>query len=295
MAEGEAPTGKERPYWAPFVVALVMFAALVIIYLNPGLLSLSRFGLDFETLMNIGYLVIVIMLCLLVIWRITLSTEVQEAEALVVEEEKAPSTKAPAKVRPKRVVKEAAPAPEVEAVDEVDEELPEGLHRPEEVIEEGIEDLPRMIEYPKKEPGGVYSDTLIRVDTNLILNLRTLLGKVCHNCEELDDCKRRVKGKLDADVFLFNFECKDGLKRELQKARKKREAAKKAKTAKEMVEEKAAKAKVEEEEEEEEAEKPKKKSAPRKKGASKKGASKKKSTSKKGSAKGTKKKASTKK
>ena len=114
----------------------------------------------------------------------------------------------------------------------------------EEEEEEELRDLPRVIEWEKKEPGGVYSDTLIRVDENLVLNLRTLLGKVCHNCEELDDCKRRVQGKLDEEVFLYNFECKDGLKKELQRARKMREAEEeKAEAAKEMVEDKASAAK----------------------------------------------------
>jgi hypothetical protein len=238
MSEGEARTRKDKPYWAPFVVALVMFFVLVAFYIDPTLLDFSKYGLDFDMFMNIGYLIIVIMLCLMFIWKITLSTEVAPDEVVVekvaIEKEEEPSEEeyyeeeAPpeekAKVRPKRVVVE----PEEEEIIDIDEE--------EEALE--ITDLPRMIEYPKKDPGGVYSDTLVRVDENLILNLRTLLGKVCHNCEELEDCKRRVSGKLDDDVFLYNFECKPGLKKELQRARKKREAAK-AKAAKEQVEEKA--------------------------------------------------------
>ncbi|UCG69464.1 MAG: hypothetical protein JSV09_00105, partial [Thermoplasmata archaeon] len=38
---------------------------------------------------------------------------------------------------------------------------------------------PRLIEYPKKVPGGVYGDTIVRVDPRTKLNLRTLLIRSC--------------------------------------------------------------------------------------------------------------------
>ncbi len=241
MSGGEVKHKKDKPYWAPFLIALIMFLALIAIYIDPNLLSLSKYGLDFETLMNIGYLVIVVMLCLMFIWKITLSTEVEaevastraheaevvEGESIDEEEEPSEEPRKRAKPRPKRVV--------VKTPDMEEEQVAKRVHEAEEEEELALADLPRMVEYPKKEPGGVYSDTLVRVDENLILNLRTLLGKVCHNCEDLEDCKRRVAGKLDDEVFLFNFECKTGLKRELHRARKVREA-KKAKEAKEKVE-----------------------------------------------------------
>jgi hypothetical protein len=253
MSEGETRTKKEKPYYLPPVIALVTFLMLVYFYMNPELLPRSALGLEFDDWMNIGYLIIIVMLCISFIWKITLSTPVGAAVEPKVKgetEEAAgsgePKVKKAPKARPKRVVKAKAP-PKVEVDEEeaepLDEDIPEGLHRPHgEIIDDDIEDIPRVIEYEKKEPGGVYSDTLIRVDKGLVLNLRTILGKVCHNCEELEDCKRRVAGKLDDDVFLFNFECKDGLKRELHKARKKRQAeAKKAKAAKEMVKGKSTK------------------------------------------------------
>jgi hypothetical protein len=72
----------------------------------------------------------------------------------------------------------------------------------------------------------------------MMLNLRTLIGKVCMQCDGLESCQQRVKDKLDEDVFLDNFECTDGLKRELSKARKRRQAEEtKATAAKEMVKE----------------------------------------------------------
>jgi chemotaxis protein histidine kinase CheA len=175
--------------------------------------------------------------------------------------------------------------------------MPDGLKRSEDAIDEEVLDLSRVIEYPEKEPGGVYSDTPVQVDEHLILNFRILLGKVCHNCEELEDCKRRVEGKLDEDVFLHNFDCKEGIKQELQRARKKREAEdEKAEAAKDLVKDKAEKAKEEEAEvepEDEEAKAPEERTgeAKEKAPAKKKTPPKKGTTSKKGTgAKGGKKK-----
>ncbi len=258
MAEGEVRKGKDRPYPLPFVIALVMWVWLTYLFWVPEMVDRTQF--TFSQWVTIGYLVTVIMLAWLVIWKVTIDTEV--AVPVPVEE---PPKKPKAKAKPAAsggtvAKKPAPPAPKKKrvVVASGDEAVPtdtadmppDGLRRPEEPVEEEIEDMPRVVEYPQKEPGGVYSDTLVRVDENLILNLRLLLGKVCHNCEELDDCKRRVEGKLDEDVFLSNFECKDGIKRELQRARKKREAEEqKASDAKDMVKQKADEAKAEDEEE----------------------------------------------
>jgi len=247
MAEGEVTKAKERPYPLPFVIALGMWLWLTYLFIDPGMVDRTQF--TFNQWVTIGYLVTVVMLAWLVIWKVTIDTEVA-APAPVEEPPKKPKAKAkpaaegevarkpsPPKPKKKRVV--VATGDEAVARDAADMP-PEGLRRPEQTVEEDIEDLPRVVEYPEKEPGGVYSDTLMRVDENLVLNFRVLLGKVCHNCEELDDCMRRVEGKLDEDVFLANFECKDGIKRELQRARKRRESEEqKASDAKDMVRQKA--------------------------------------------------------
>ena len=273
MSDGETKSRKARPYWLPVIIAFIMWLVLTYFYFTPEAVDRTRF--TFDEWKNIGYLVTSIMLVWLFVWKITLNTEViTEAEEdkpkagskakakEEEEEEEEPPEEEPPKPRKKRVVVKAPAAAAAAAA--LDDELPEGLHRPKDVPEEDLMDLPRVIEWEKKDPGGVYSDTLIRVDENQVLNLRTLLGKVCHNCEELDDCKRRLDGKVDEEIFLFNFDCKDGLKKELNKARKKREMEEeKAAAAKDMVEEKAAAAKDDDEEEEEEA--PTKKAAPSKK------------------------------
>ncbi len=267
MSDGETKSRKARPYWLPVIIAFIMWLVLTYFYFTPEAVDRTRF--TFDEWKNIGYLVTSIMLVWLFVWKITLNTEViteaeeDEPKAKAKEEEEEeekPPEEEPPKPRKKRVVVKAPAAAAAAAA--LDDELPEGLHPPKALPEEDLTDLPRVIEWEKKDPGGVYSDTLIRVDENQVLNLRTLLGKVCHNCEELDDCKRRLDGKVDEEIFLFNFDCKDGLKKELNKARKKREKEEeKAAAAKDMVEEKAAAAKDDEEEEEA----PTKKAAPPKK------------------------------
>lgn len=252
MSEGETKSRKARPYWLPVIIASIMWLVLTYFYFTPEAVDKTRY--TFDQWKNIGYLVASIMLVWLFVWKITLNTElVSEIEddkpgaasmapakkAVETEVEEESLEEEPPKPKRKRVVVKAPAA--AAAADALEDELPEGLHRPKDMPEEDLKDLPRVIEWEKKEPGGVYSDTLIRVDENLVLNLRTLLGKVCHNCEELDDCKRKVDGKVDDEIFTHNFECKDGLKKELNKARKKREKEEvKAAAAKEMVEEKAA-------------------------------------------------------
>ena len=49
MSDGETRMMRDKPYWAPFVVALVMFLVLVSFYIDPTLLDFSKYGLDFVT------------------------------------------------------------------------------------------------------------------------------------------------------------------------------------------------------------------------------------------------------
>jgi hypothetical protein len=53
-------------------------------------------------------------------------------------------------------------------------------------------DVPKgfeMLEFPEKKSGSIYSDSLIQIDENTVLNLRTLLGKMCYNCDWQYNCK----------------------------------------------------------------------------------------------------------
>lgn len=71
---------------------------------------------------------------------------------------------------------------------------------------------PRLIEYPKKVPGGVYGDTIVRVDPRTKLNLRTLLIRSCMICDRQGKCWDEVQDSISNDEFVNNIDCKRGLR-----------------------------------------------------------------------------------
>jgi len=71
----------------------------------------------------------------------------------------------------------------------------------------------KLVEYPKKVPGGVYGDTIIRVDPWTKLNLRTLLVRSCLICDRQGKCWEEVMDTISRDEFLENIDCKKGLRR----------------------------------------------------------------------------------
>jgi hypothetical protein len=72
---------------------------------------------------------------------------------------------------------------------------------------------PRLIEYPKKVPGGVYGDTIVRVDPRTKLNLRTLLVRSCMICDRQGKCWEEIMDTIPRDDFLMNIDCKKGLRK----------------------------------------------------------------------------------
>ncbi len=72
---------------------------------------------------------------------------------------------------------------------------------------------PRLIEFPRKVPGGVYGDTIVRVDPRTKLNLRTLLVRSCMICDRQGKCWEEIMDSIPRDDFLGNIECKKGLRR----------------------------------------------------------------------------------
>jgi hypothetical protein len=71
---------------------------------------------------------------------------------------------------------------------------------------------PKLVEYPKKVPGGVYGDTIIRVDPVTKLNLRTLLVRSCMICDRQGKCWDEFMDTVGRDDFLENIDCKKGLR-----------------------------------------------------------------------------------
>jgi hypothetical protein len=253
MPVGEDRPRSRRPEAIPLIIALVVWAIIVLLFFFPELGQST--GWDFDYWLNIGYLVIFICLLVAAVSKYTFgpaSQEVEEAEdAEPVEDEEgakaAKGTKGPkgpkapvAKTtRPAaktaRPVAKARPASQTGAPKGVtvapDEEPPERPPARPAAQVKAPEPAVRIVEWPFKRPGGVYSDTFVQVRRDLVLNVRTELGRVCGNCEELPACKKLVSGRITEDVFEWNFECKEGLRRELGRMRKAKlvEAAAKAK------------------------------------------------------------------
>ena len=72
---------------------------------------------------------------------------------------------------------------------------------------------PKLVEYPKKVPGGVYGDTIVRVDPLTKLNLRTLLVRSCMICDRQGKCWDEFMETVSRDEFLDNIDCKKGLRK----------------------------------------------------------------------------------
>jgi hypothetical protein len=72
---------------------------------------------------------------------------------------------------------------------------------------------PKLVEYPKKVPGGVYGDTIVRVDPITKLNLRTLLVRSCMICDRQGKCWEEFMDTVPRGDFLDNIDCKKGLRR----------------------------------------------------------------------------------
>jgi hypothetical protein len=251
MPKKEARPRMRRPEAIPFIIAFIFWLAIVVRYFMPGLKITT---VSFDTWVNLGYLVILVCLVVAAIIRFTLVDGIETpppeeacaVEAEVVEGRPAKQAGKPAGAAPRpkqraakaasKQGKAAAKAPAGVTVTTVAEEEPVGMGagaeppvaapappEPEESI--------RLIEYPKKQLGEVYHDSFIRIEEGLVLNLRTKLGRVCGNCEELPECRKRVEGRLPDDVFEVNFECKEGLKRELSRAKLAKEPAEALKAA----------------------------------------------------------------
>jgi hypothetical protein len=92
---------------------------------------------------------------------------------------------------------------EAEPIEEEEEAPPKGLKMKK----------ARLVEYPKKVPGGVYGDTIVRVDPRTKLNLRTLLVRSCMICDRQGKCWEEIQDSIPRDDFLSNIECKRGLRK----------------------------------------------------------------------------------
>jgi len=68
-----------------------------------------------------------------------------------------------------------------------------------------------IIEYPKKESGGIYADSLIPIGGGKALKLRTKMARACLLCDEQEKCWTLVRHDVNIENFKTNIDCKDGL------------------------------------------------------------------------------------
>ncbi len=206
--------------WVFVIISFVLFLWLIIMNLEPEFYDDSySFGIDFTTWIIIGSLIMIFFLVIIMVGYFPprevapKAVGANTAESSKTQENISPVPE-PEEAVPEVLVVEAEPV-EVEAEFEEAEDVETGK-----VYEGPIK--PKLIEYPKKVPGGVYGDTIIRVDYDTKLNLRTLLIRSCMICDRQDRCWEEVKAFLDREKFLENTECKKGLRRKTKPTFKKK-------------------------------------------------------------------------
>lgn len=211
--------------WVFVIISFVLFLWLIIMNLEPEFYDDSySFGIDFTTWIIVGSLIMIFFLVIIMVGYFPPREVTPEAVGASATEpsktqENTPPVPEPDEAVQEVLVVEAEPV-EVEAEFEGAEEVETGK-----VYEGPIK--PKLIEYPKKVPGGVYGDTIVRVDYDTKLNLRTLLIRSCMICDREDKCWEEVKAFLDREKFLENIECKRGLRRKTKPTFKKKSPPKK--------------------------------------------------------------------
>ena len=223
MAEGEAGSAAQKPkrLVSPIVIlviALVFLIWMTALFMSPELYEDLGFDISKENWIYIGSIIMIILIAILMVAaypsRAT-ATQTTPTQAQFTSVPQASATPAQATVvtttpeaADEMSVVEAEPLiveaeiVEAEPIEEEKEEVPSDLKMKK----------PKLIEYPKKVPGGVYGDTIVRVDAITKLNLRTLLIRSCLICDRQGKCWEAIQDTIPRDDFLANIECKRGLR-----------------------------------------------------------------------------------
>lgn len=211
---------KQKKLYSPIIIGVigaVFLLWLVLLFTSNSFYNDFGMDLDRDMWVNLGSGIMIIFIVLLVLTlpkrtptpeasgqftSMSQATPATPKQGVVISDAK------PAETAPSSVVMEAEPlvveaeVVEVEAieVEEIDADSP---IRPQK---------PKLVEYPKKVPGGVYGDTIVRVDPITKLNLRTLLVRSCMICDRQGKCWDEFMDTVGRDDFLENIDCKKGLR-----------------------------------------------------------------------------------
>ena len=219
MAEGEASSAQQKKRLVSpiiiLVISLIFLVWMSALFMVPEIYEDFGFDISKQNWIYIGSFIMIILIIVLLV-------------AAYPSRAPAPQAAAPAQFTS---LSSAAPAPQPATVTgaepaEMDVVEAEPLVVEAEIVEaEPIEEeeeakgvpsplkmkKPKLIEYPKKVPGGVYGDTIVRVDAVTKLNLRTLLIRSCMICDRQGKCWEEIQDTIPRDEFLQNIECKKGL------------------------------------------------------------------------------------
>jgi hypothetical protein len=223
MANLETPDipQKQKKLYSPVIISIlgaVFLLWLILLFTSNSFYNDFGMDLDRDMWVNIGSFIMVIFIIVLLVAALPKRTPTPEAsgqftsispgESATPKQGVVITSSQPAETAPTAAVMEAEPlvveaeVVEVEPieVEEIDTKSPLPVQKP------------KLVEYPKKVPGGVYGDTIIRVDPVTKLNLRTLLVRSCMICDRQGKCWDEFMDTVGRNDFLENIDCKKGLR-----------------------------------------------------------------------------------
>ncbi len=223
MAEGEAgqTAQQKKRLVSPIiilVISLAFIAWLLALIMIPDIYDDFGFDISKQNWIIIGSMVMIILIIVLLVAAYPSRTPAPQSstqaqftsipQATVAQAPQAATVTSAEPAQAEMNVVEAEPLVveaeivEAEPIEEEKEGLPSALKMKK----------PKLVEYPKKVPGGVYGDTIVRVDAVTKLNLRTLLVRSCLICDRQGKCWEEIQDTIPRDDFLANIECKRGLR-----------------------------------------------------------------------------------
>jgi hypothetical protein len=232
MAEADAGVSADRPKRpiSPVIILILSFIFILwmmLLFTNKSIYEDYGMNISKEWWVYIGSIIMIALICVLMIAGFPSRMKLQEMASAQSQTEfvsqpgvvQAPQGVVITSTPPGPSVEAAAPA-EMAVVEaepivveaEIVEVEPEEYEEPEKDALLKTK-KPRLVEYPKKVPGGVYGDTIVRVDPRTKVNLRTLLVRSCLICDRQEKCWEEIQDVVSRDDFLDNIECKKGLRK----------------------------------------------------------------------------------
>jgi hypothetical protein len=232
MADADAGVAQDKPKRpiSPVIIlvlALIFLIWLMLLFTNKSVYEDYGMDISKEWWVYIGSIIMIVLICILMVAGFPSRAKLQEMASAQSQAEfvsqpgvvEAPQGVVITSAPPGQSFEAAAPA-EMAVVEaepivveaEIVEVEPEEYEEPEKDALLKTK-KPRLVEYPKKVPGGVYGDTIVRVDPRTKVNLRTLLVRSCLICDRQEKCWEEIQDVVSRDDFLDNIECKKGLRK----------------------------------------------------------------------------------